>query len=411
MNKRIRALMALAAAAALVWLLVWGYQRNRREAGEEDQPVKPPARVWAAASGESVVMLDARTQASIGLKTESVRAIALQPETVAYGTLLEDPSRSFVVRAPVPGRVRTAAGGTWPSLGLALPPGSLIGNLDPLLGPVDRVNLRDRLVAAQAELETASASVAASRAAYERTLALNADDKNLSDRALQEAEARLKSDEARVKAAKESVALLRSAPEGLLPLVAEQGGQVVDTPVQPGESVEGGQAVLRVASFDQLLAKVELPAGQAIAVPPKAARLIVLGHEDRPLQGTSAGLAASVDPKTQGQSLLFRVQSAGLNFRPGMAVTARIPQPGTTRSGAVAPRAALVRHGGLTWVYVEASPGNFVRRQVSLDRPVENGWATAGLHGGERIVVVGAQALLSEEFKSQIQVGEANEAR
>jgi hypothetical protein len=121
------------------------------------------------------------------------------------------------------------------------------------------------------------------------------------------------------------------------------------------------------------------------------------------------GLAAAVDPKTQGQSLLFRVRSAGMNLRPGTAVSARIPRPGAARSGGLAPRAALVRHEGLAWVYVEASAGNFLRREVSLDRPVEGGWVTAALHGGERVVVVGAQALLSEEFKSQIQVLEDSE--
>ena len=45
MNKLIRALLVLVAAAALVSLLVWGYLRNRKEQGEEGQPVKPPVRV------------------------------------------------------------------------------------------------------------------------------------------------------------------------------------------------------------------------------------------------------------------------------------------------------------------------------------------------------------------------------
>ena len=46
-----------------------------------------------------------------------------------------------------------------------------------------------------------------------------------------------------------------------------------------------------------------------------------------------------------------------------------------------------------------------MRRKVSLDHPREGGWFVAdGLAGGERVVISGAQELLSEEQKYQIKM-------
>jgi hypothetical protein len=48
-----------------------------------------------------------------------------------------------------------------------------------------------------------------------------------------------------------------------------------------------------------------------------------------------------------------------------------------------------------------------VRREVPLDNPTTDGWlAPSGFAAGESIVTTGAQALLSEELKASIQLGE-----
>ena len=71
------------------------------------------------------------------------------------------------------------------------------------------------------------------------------------------------------------------------------------------------------------------------------------------------------------------------------------------------PRGALLRHDGRAWVFVEAEPGRYVRREVALDQPSEGSWLLrGGVRLGERVVSVGGQSLLSEELKSVIHVGE-----
>ena len=50
-----------------------------------------------------------------------------------------------------------------------------------------RFTLSDRLATARAEVESSTAALAAARAALDRARTLNADDKNVSDRVMQEA--------------------------------------------------------------------------------------------------------------------------------------------------------------------------------------------------------------------------------
>ncbi len=109
--------------------------------------------------------------------------------------------------------------------------------------------------------------------------------------------------------------------------------------------------------------------------------------------------------------MLFRIRNTDHALRPGMAVMAYLPQRGAAAEGVVVPRASIVRFGAAAWAYLQTAPDKFTRRRVVLERPASEGWFTASLRCGERIVVTGAQALLSEEQKAQIQVGEASEAQ
>jgi multidrug efflux pump subunit AcrA (membrane-fusion protein) len=289
---------------------------------------------------------------------------------------------------------------------------AVAGLIEPRLAPAERIALLERLAAARSEAASAQAAVAAAKAAYERARTLNADNRNVSDRALQEAEARSKGEEARAAGAAETVRLLEGSVGGpaATPLRVARGGQVVEVMAQPGEAVESGQPLLRVVHFERLLARVEAPAGEPVLPGVATARIAVLGYEERPLVAERVALGAAVDPGTQGQTFLFRIDVGGLPLRPGLAVTAYLRAPGARRRGVVVPRSAVVHAEGRFWVYVHATEGALVRRAVTLERSLGRGWfVPAGIAAGHRVVTEGAQALLSEEFKSQIG-GEEDEA-
>jgi multidrug efflux system membrane fusion protein len=413
MSRILKVTLAIVTAAVIVGVLVWSYLAHHAGLTAElqsDQPIKNAARVTQGPGGETVVKFDRETQQRMGIQTEAVVVVTKRREITAYGHLEEDPSRSFVLRAPVAGTIKGQEARPWPDTGQMLADRSSVALLEPRLAAVDRITLADRLATAGADTESGKAALATARAALDRARTLNADDKNMSDRAVQEAEAKVAAEQARLTAATQSVKLigssLASTHDGAMPLELERGGQVVEVLAHPGESVEAGQPVLRVVKFDQLLARVDVPAGETVSVAATTAQIAVLGREDRPLQGERIAIAAAVDPKTQGQPFVFRVSDSSLALRPGLSVTAYLEIPGPSRTGVVVPQSAVVRQSGKAWVYVRTAADQFARREVALEEPTGEGWFTRSLSAGDRIVTTGAQTLLSEEFKSQIQVGE-----
>jgi hypothetical protein len=64
-----------------------------------------------------------------------------------------------------------------------------------------------------------------------------------------------------------------------------------------------------------------------------------------------------------------------------------------------------VRQAGQAWVYVQMGNDTFTRRKISLDYPRDHHWfVTEGVGAADRIVIQGAQTLLSEELKDQIRM-------
>mgnify|MGYP000873645820 CR=1 FL=1 len=415
MKRALRFVLGAAAVGIVAGLLIWSFLSNRAELAAEaqsEQPIASASRVSQNANGETIIRFPAEMQQRLEIQVDALAAASRPPEAVAYGHLEEDPSRSFVVRAPISGNLREAANHPWLEVGQTITDQIVVGEIEPRLAPADRISLGDRLSSAQADVESGRAAVAAAQSALNRARTLNADDKNVSDKAVQEAEARVAAEGARLAAANRSVKLIQSSLASMsgaaIPLEAGRGGQVVEVMAHPGESVEAGQPILRVARFDRLLARVDVPAGDSIPASIHSATIAPLGYESRPIRAERVSLAAAVDPKTQGQAFLFRVSDPSFALRPGLSVTAYLQLPGAPRRGVVVPRAAVVRQSGRTWVYLQTAPDEFSRREVSLEEPSAEGWFTRSLAAGARVVTTGAQALLSEELKSQIQVGDEN---
>lgn len=87
---------------------------------------------------------------------------------------------------------------------------------------------------------------------------------------------------------------------------------------------------------------------------------------------------------------------------PGMILFVHLPvEP--QEKGVFVPGSAVVLWQGKSWVYKEKEPGRFIRSEISTSVPVEDGWfVSKGLSAKEKIVVKGAQLILSQEFHSQI---------
>ena len=242
------------------------------------------------------------------------------------------------------------------------------------------------LVALDGDLASADAAVSASRAEFERNQKLLAAGENTSRKAFETAEAQFRADEIKANSLRRQATL------------------------QWGTALPAGDATKRRAFIDALvrgdaaLVRADLLPGDALTDAPRAARLLVMGRESQPIETTQVSPSADADPRTQAQGFVMLVEKPPFPLRPGMALTAWLQLWEKPRPGFLLPRAAVLRHDGRTWVFVQEESEKFVRKPVNLDSPLEKGWfisaADGGLKADDLIVVTGAQVLLSEEMKA-----------
>ncbi len=245
------------------------------------------------------------------------------------------------------------------------------------------------LASLNAEVAATRAAVDASRAEYERARLLHSEQQNVSLKDFEAARAKFQTDQAQF-----NLVNLRVADEWGAKIAAM-------APVERARLIDA--LTKRVAG----LVRISLPPGQSFAQEPTQARVAALGFDNQPSVTHSIWFAPTIDSHLQGQSFLLIIQAQGFPLRPGTAVTAHLESPGTAKPGVVIPEAAVVRTGDRVWAYVQIAPTQFERRQLVVTSPAARGWfVTSGFAAGDRVVVTGAQALLSEELKSLIQVGD-----
>jgi hypothetical protein len=254
--------------------------------------------------------------------------------------------------------------------------------------PVVEAQARHRALAGEAG--SVRASLAAERVELERLRALHADDRNVSQRAVQVQEAQVKSQTARL-------AGVEAQMQGVVAAVRSQWGNAVATWVVDAKTRTLDDLASRRTALVQLALPDDL-AAQAAELPLAVAP--VGGGTARPAR--FVGPASSGDAALTGRTFLYAVD--GTDLRAGARVVGRA-QVGRERvEGVAIPREAVVRFAGKTWAYVASAKddGRFERREVAVDTPVAGGWLNRdGWESGDHVVVAGAQLLLSEERRAR----------
>ena len=231
---------------------------------------------------------------------------------------------------------------------------------------------------------SAQAALQASSNEYQRLKTLFGQEQNVSARALETAEAAMRRDSLLLAAAKTKLAL------ALGESVASQSNlqAFVDS----------------LISLKHGLVRVDVPIGESLPATPQAARIAVVGAEERPISARFLGAAPLASAQTQGRGFLFLVETNPPP--PGTAVVGWLQGPGDPQNGVLVPRSAIIRHAGEAFVYLQTGDDTFERKQIELDRPLANGFFVhEGLSANDRVVITGAQQLLSAELN----VSEAEE--
>lgn len=251
----------------------------------------------------------------------------------------------------------------------------------------DLVSLVTTYAAGQATLRKAENDLGVSRREYERLKNLFTNQQNASAKTYQAAEGLFQNDQTDVAAARQSLELQAAT-------LRQNWGETVAK-----WATEGSANLQRVLNRQEVLVQVTWPSGKLSNAP-------VTISLERPDQRRAAATFVSsfprVDPRIQGPTFLYRTPAGGL-LAPGMNLIAYLSF-GPRLGGVVVPASAVVWWQGEAWVYEQTAAGEFIRRAVPTDQPVAGGFFVAkGISPGEKIVLTGAQELLSEEFRSQIQ--------
>jgi len=340
------AVLTIALASLLVWVLFVGRNQGVVEANRS-HAVKAPPRV-ATRNGTTVITINDDTQQRSGIKTDTLVTAAHQEEIRAYGMVLD------------------------------------VGRLTELSNNYNRAN---------AEVQTAQAKLSVSRAVFDRSSKLYNQTKAISEAQMQSAEAAFVTDQANLAAAQAQVRSLTAA-------AYQDWGSVI------GKSlVDQSEKVVRLIERQEFLLQITLPPGVALTVAPTTAA-VESGKSAR-TKITFVSPATHIDPKIQGVTL-FYAAPAESGLLPGMNVLAFLPT-GKIIDGVAVAASSVVWWQDRAWVYQRTSPDNFVRVEIATDMPSPGGgYIVAGMPPDVQIVSSGAQLLLSEEFRSQIQVDEDN---
>jgi len=336
LNRSVWRLVIVGIAAALVGALIM-YAIVKPAPKEDAADEKPAAKRVTIENGEPTITLDAETQEKIGLTTSKTTVSQQSEELQLFGTVVD---------------VQELAATS------------------------------NQIAAARAQYDQSMAKGTYDRAELSRLKTLNADNKNVSDRAVQESAATVAADDAAVRSA---AAALDASING----ARQRFGPIVGEALQSGSGLGSNLLSLR-----QTLVQIAMPVGTS---PPKAIQ--VVASDGSGVSASFIGIAPRVDPRLQGASYFYL--APGGRLAAGMNVTARFAGSQSV-SGAVAPGDAVVSFQGKSWLYIKRDPTHFVRREISIATPVSGGFFVTNVPAGTDVVTGGAQQLLSEEMRSQL---------
>lgn len=351
MKRGLKILFGLAALVLLIALLIWAYEKTHSKQGggdAGDAPVQTPSRLRNI-GGLAALELNQATQNQAGIKTGVLALQHYLPTISASATVMD---------------------------------------LQAL------IDLRTRLSRVHGQYQVAQASAAASQQEFERLRTLYRNGQNTSLKTLQAAEASWKADQARMDAA-------HAASRDIRHQAQQQWGKILsDWAFKNTPSPLTG-----LLDRQRILLRVSLPADEALARPPAHIQITGFGESENQVADLISASPQS-DPRIQGQTYFY--QTAAGSLASGMRLKAWVALSGVPTQGVIIPSSAVVWYAGQPWVYVRLDPEHFVRRAISAPQSVPGGWfVSQGFQPGERVVVSGAQLLLSEEFKPQSSGGDA----
>lgn len=262
--------------------------------------------------------------------------------------------------------------------------------------PLMRIDAVDLKLAARAQQET----VAAARARAQQTVEEEGRYRDLrgtgaiSASAYDQIKAAADAARAQLGAAEAQADVARNASR-YAELVAEGDGVVMETLAEPGQVVNAGQTVLRLAHAGRREAVIQLPETLRPALG-STGQATLFGQEGVAVRAKLRQISDAADRHTRTFEARYVLEGELANAPLGSTVTIQIPQGHSSAQGGLqVPIGALFDAGKGPGVWViQGEPAKVSWRSVAVQRLDDDGARVAGqLKQGDRIVALGAHLL------------------
>ncbi|MGC9193891.1 MAG: efflux RND transporter periplasmic adaptor subunit [Syntrophobacteraceae bacterium] len=247
-------------------------------------------------------------------------------------------------------------------------------------------SLESSYAVAAAKVENAKTTLHVSQREYARLKNLYERNQSSSLKELQLAQSKWNQDKVNLRAAKTQQTALACA-------ALQQWGKVISDWV-----FTGAAAYSKLSDRQDALVLVTLPAGEKIAAMPGEITIKPAGLGRFKARFVSA--SPRTDPQIQGFSYFYIVSNRSGQVRTGMNVSAFLPE-GPPTGGFLIVSSAVVWQDAVPFVFVQTGARRFEARPIGANIPVAGGYLVGkGFSLGDRIVVEGAQTLLSQALLS-----------
>lgn len=347
MNKK--ALWIIGAQIVFIVILIWtivfvGRDEYESLQSEDEEEIESPLRVFEQ-NGLQVVKLNLATQKNSGISVQPLQAYNYHGNIKVLGSVIS---------------IQTL------------------------------VDYNSQYQQLKAQLALAESVLPNHQLQYQRYKQLNEDDKNVSDKAVQEAQALVINDQTQIKTAQAQI-------KALTDTIIAQWGQPLATLVTKHPTPGPLHDLLMQK---KVLVQVSFPLNFKAPEGNSSIFISPIQDEVPPIRADYVSQSIQTDISNIGKTYFYSAPADYL--RVGMRVNVVPANASSSLKGVIVPNQAIAWHGGMAWIYVKTKPDTFLRKPVASDIELDNGWFDNSLSPGTEVVTRGAQLLLSEEFKFQI---------
>ena len=184
------------------------------------------------------------------------------------------------------------------------------------------------------------------------------------------------------------------------------GGVVADRPIYPGDMAQPGQPLFIIMDISSVVARVNVPQGDANRVRVGQAAEVVLTDSPQPVQGKVTVVSPATDPNTTTVQVWIEIANQGERLKPGASVHAKILVEVFKATPVVPAAAILPGEEGGTAVLVITPDMVAHRRLVQLGvREGDKVQLLSGANPGEEVVISGGLGL---DDKAKVRVVETS---